>query len=215
MSNSMSALTELLQKSAKYHRHLCPRQVLGVRMGLLAGEFLGLDVPQPHKRKRLFTIVETDGCATDGISVATNCWVGRRTLRVEDYGKVAATFVDTRTERAVRIVPRNGARYEAGNFAPEARNKWEAMLLGYQRMPVADLLLVQAVTLRTPIEKIISRPRKKAICGVCGEEIMNEREIVGGGMVLCRACAGKAYYSLKPSVLTCTKAQAAHFADDN
>jgi formylmethanofuran dehydrogenase subunit E len=191
----MDVLTELLKQSAKYHRHLCPRQVLGVRMGLLAGEMLGLDMPQPHKRKRLFTIVETDGCAADGVSVATNCWVGRRTLRVEDYGKVAATFVDKKTGQAVRIVPRDTIRQEASSFAPEARNKWEAMLFGYQNMPATDLLLVQEVTLKTPIEKIISRPRQKAICDVCGEEIMNEREIAGGGMVLCRACAGQAYYT--------------------
>ncbi|MBI3177949.1 MAG: formylmethanofuran dehydrogenase, partial [Chloroflexi bacterium] len=76
----MKALTELLEVSAALHRHLCPRQVLGVRMGMLAGEVLGLDLPQGDKR--LFTIVETDGCASDGIATATNCWVGRRTLRV-------------------------------------------------------------------------------------------------------------------------------------
>jgi hypothetical protein len=74
----------LLEQSARMHRHLCPRQVLGVRMGLLAGSILGLDLPQTGKR--LITIVETDGCAADAISVATNCWVGRRTLRVEDHG---------------------------------------------------------------------------------------------------------------------------------
>jgi formylmethanofuran dehydrogenase subunit E len=45
----------------------------------------------------LLTILETDGCAADGVSAATGCWVGRRTLRVEDFGKVAATFVDTQT----------------------------------------------------------------------------------------------------------------------
>ena len=86
----MTPLTELLKESAALHRHLCPRQVLGVRMGLLAAEVMGLDLPQTDKR--LLTIIETDGCAADGISVATGCWVGRRTLRVEDYGKVAATF---------------------------------------------------------------------------------------------------------------------------
>ena len=89
----METLADLLAQSSVLHRHLCPRQVLGVRMGLLAAELLSLDLPQTDKR--LLTIVETDGCFTTGLSVATNCWVGRRTLRVEDYGKVAATFVDT------------------------------------------------------------------------------------------------------------------------
>jgi len=80
----MPSFSELLEACAALHRHLCPRQVLGVRMGLFAGQLLDLPLPQPHNSKRLLTIVETDGCAADGVAAATNCWVGRRTLRVED-----------------------------------------------------------------------------------------------------------------------------------
>jgi formylmethanofuran dehydrogenase subunit E len=188
----MKTLTELLDESAAMHHHLCPRQVLGVRMGLLAGELLGLNLPQTHKR--LYVIVETDGCFIDGVSVATNCWVGRRTLRVEDFGKVAATFVDTDTGGAIRIVPCSDARHRARAYAPEAGSKWEAMLLGYQRMPADELFSLAPVHLQTPIEKIVSRPGKKAICDFCGEEIMNEREIARESTTLCRACAGYAYY---------------------
>ncbi len=67
----MSTLAVMLRKSASMHRHLCPRQVLGVRMGILAGKLLGLDLPQ--ERKRLFVFMETDGCAADGVSVSTGC----------------------------------------------------------------------------------------------------------------------------------------------
>lgn len=195
----MKPLSELLEQSAALHRHLCPRQVLGVRMGMLAGILLGLELPQDHRDKRLLTIVETDGCASDGIAIATNCWVGRRTLRIEDYGKVAATFVDTKTELAVRIVPHPEARQRAYDFASEARNKWEAQLLGYQRMPDELLLRVEYVDLVVPVEQIVSRPGVKAICAHCGEEIMNEREVHQGKATLCRACAGSAYY--RPSAL--------------
>lgn len=188
----MRTLNELLQASAAMHRHLCPRQVVGVRMGVWAGELLGLDVPQADKR--LLTIVETDGCAADGIAVATNCWVGRRTLRVEDYGKVAATFVDTRNEQAVRIVPRSEARDLAWRYATGARNKWEAQLLGYQRMPSLELLVFYPVRLRVPVREILSRAGHKAVCTSCGEEILNEREMAAGGLTLCRACSGEAYY---------------------
>ena len=190
----MRSLAHLLDATAALHHHLCPRQVLGVRMGVWAGEVLGLDVPQTDRR--LFTIVETDGCAVDGIAVATNCRVGHRTLRIEDYGKVAATFVDTLTAQAVRIVPRAQARELARACAPEARSRWEAQLLGYQRMPAEELLSAQAVQLCTPIEHIISRAGKKAICTRCGEEIMNEREVVRDGQVLCKSCAGTGYYRL-------------------
>ena len=118
----MLKLEELLAASAAVHHHLCPRQVLGVRMAMLTGNLLGLDLPQTDKR--LLTIVETDGCAVSGISVATGCRVGRRTLRVEDYGKVAATFVDTLTERAVRLAPQTNIRNLVAAYAPEADNRW-------------------------------------------------------------------------------------------
>ena len=97
---------DLLEACAARHTRLCPRQVLGLRMGLFGAKTLGLDVPRPDKR--LLVIAETDGCMADGLITATGCSVGRRTLRIVDYGKVAATFVDVETGRAVRITPREG-----------------------------------------------------------------------------------------------------------
>jgi formylmethanofuran dehydrogenase subunit E len=189
----MPTLDELLGQSAAMHHHLCPRQVLGVRMGLLAGRELGLDLPQTGKR--LLTIIETDGCFADGVSVATGCWIGHRTLRIEDYGKVAATFVDTDCGQTVRIAPHPGARALSRSFAPEARNRWEAQLLGYQRMPLGDLFTVQRVELTTSIEAIVSQAGLRAVCDTCGEEIINGREIVQDGKVFCRACLFGGYYT--------------------
>lgn len=163
-------------------------------MGLEAGRVLGLDVPQSGKR--LLTIVETDGCASDGIAAATNCWVGRRTMRIQDYGKVAATFIDTRIEQAVRIVPRAQARELALAYAPGAHSRWEAQLLGYQRMPAGELFSAQVVQLNTPIEQILGRAGSRVICEICGEEIMNGREIVREGATLCSGCAETSYYHL-------------------
>ncbi len=188
----MPSLQELLQTSAARHFHLCPRQVLGVRMGLLAAQTLHLDLPQTDKR--LLTIVETDGCFVDGVAVATGCWVGRRTLRVEDYGKVAATFVDTHTGQAVRLTPRLTARDLAARYAPEAANGWEAYLLGYQRMPDDELFAKHGVQLIASLQSIISTPEAKANCALCGEEIFNEREVLRGEKVVCRSCAGERYY---------------------
>jgi formylmethanofuran dehydrogenase subunit E len=188
----MPTLEELLQESAACHRHLCPRQVLGVRMGLLAGRWLGLDVPRQDKR--LLTFVETDGCAADGVSAATGCRVGGRTLRVIDFGKVAATFVDVQTGCAVRIVPAPDSRSRAWDYAAlDAKNKWQAQLTGYQSMPDDELLIARAVVLTVSLEKLLSKPGCRATCDVCGEEIINECEVRRDGMVLCRACAGDAY----------------------
>jgi len=124
----MHTLDVILAESAKRHKHLCPRQVLGARMGLFAAELLGLDLPR--RDKRLLVISETDGCTVDGLIAATGCRVGSRTLRIQDFGKVAATFADTYTEETVRIVPRREARLVASDHTRGASNKWEAMLLG-------------------------------------------------------------------------------------
>jgi formylmethanofuran dehydrogenase subunit E len=188
----MLTLDELLFQSAALHQHLCPRQVLGVRMGLAGSQQLGLTVPQSDKR--LLTIVETDGCLIDGLAVATGCRVSRRTMRVLDFGKIAATFVDTRTEQAIRIIPHQASRQRAEAYAPEAQSRWEAYLLGYQRMPEAELLDIQAVVLSLSLEKILSKESCRVNCDQCGEEIINEREIIKAGSTLCRACAGERYY---------------------
>jgi formylmethanofuran dehydrogenase subunit E len=194
METATSKLQELLSISAEQHKHLCPRQVLGVRMGMLAAQHLQLELPQTNKR--LFTIVETDGCFADGVSAATGCEFGRRTLRLMDYGKVAATFIDTRTERAVRISPRLDVRDTAVCYAPNSKSRWHTYLEAYQVMPNEALLLAQSVTLNIALKEIISRPGVRATCEQCGEEIINEREVMQNGRVLCRGCAEPAYYNL-------------------
>lgn len=186
------SMQALLGESAARHQHLCPRQVLGVRMGLLGARLLGVDLPD--RAKRLLVIVETDGCFADGLSVATGCTVGARTLRLIDHGKVAAVFVDTKTDRAVRLVPSKSSRTLAREYAPLARSRWHAQLEAYQIMPEAELFDVRPVELTLSLEKLLSKPGRKAICDQCGEEIINEREVMQDGQTLCRACAGDSYW---------------------
>lgn len=142
--------------------------------------------------------VETDGCAADGISVATGCTVGHRTLRVVDFGKVAATFVDTQTGRAVRIRPHPAARDRSVASVPGARTRWHAQLEAYQTMPDEDLLVAEPVSLEIDLEAVLSRPGHRVLCEACAEEVINEREVHNGGRILCRACAGEAYYRRLP-----------------
>lgn len=200
---NQESLYPLLTASAERHRHLCPRQVLGIRLGLYGLRLLGLldettgSFENPNKR--LLTIMETDGCGADGVAVATNCHVGRRTLRVVDYGKMAATLVDTKTEKAIRVAPASQSRELAPLFAPGARSRWHAYLEAYQVMPDELLFTWQPVQLCPSASELISRPGVRATCAECGEEIINEREVVVDGRTLCRACAGDAYYQPLPA----------------
>ena len=189
----MDEIQEYLAKSATAHKNLCPRQVLGVRMGRYAARLLGFDPLQVEKR--LLVIVETDGCFATGVSTTTRCTIGSRNLRIEDLGKSAATFTDTKLRRSVRIAPSADARALAEQYAPDVPDRWEAMLEGYQRIPDDLLFSWQAVELLTSIEAIFSKPGVRTACQVCGEEIMNEREVIRDGQTLCRSCAGFSYYA--------------------
>jgi formylmethanofuran dehydrogenase subunit E len=184
----MPDLNNLLERTSALHNHLCPRQVLGVRAGLLAARLFDLDMPQSDKR--LFAFVETDGCFADGLSVATGRWFGRRTMRLVDYGKVAATLVDTQTGKALRIAPHRDSRDHAFLYTPYAPDPWHAQLSAYMSMPDDELLQTQPVTLSVSLQSIMSRPGLRVECSLCGEEIMNEREVWVDDRPLCRPCAG-------------------------
>ena len=193
-------ITHLLEKSMQNHDHLCPRQILGVRIGLAGMKTLGFS--EPSAKKQLLVISETDGCFVDGVIAGTGCSVGHRTLRVEDYGKVAATIVDTKTGRAVRVAPRLDIRLQACAYVPDEPRHYFAQMQAYQIMPDEDMLMVQEVALKTHIEQIVSRPGLRVNCDVCGEEIMNEREVRQHGLTLCYTCAHGGYYqSAQDSIL--------------
>lgn len=199
----MREFQNLLEASAeRHHQHLCPRQVLGVRMGMYAGELFDLDLPQ--RDKRLFAFIETDGCLVDGIAVATGCWVGNRTMRVMDYGKTAVTYVDTMTQEAVRVTPSRESRALARHYAPDAPDRWHAQLAAYQVMPSEELLSAQPVMLTISLAAILSQHGLRVVCDHCGEDIINERQVRRNSESLCRACAGDGYYQPVEAPLVCS-----------
>ncbi len=186
------SLDEILERSSARHSHLCPRQVLGARMALAALELLGIEAP--ITKQTGLVILETDGCFADGIEAACGATIGHRTLRVNDLGKVAATFVDVRTGHALRLSPAPNVRLRARLYASGEERHYFAQLRGYQVMPAAELFRVQDVVLDPPLEALLSVPNARAVCAACGEEIINEREVALDGLVLCRTCAQGSYY---------------------
>ena len=188
-------ITDLLRLSSARHDHLCPRQVLGVRIGLAGLAALGLSAPV--RKTSALVIVETDGCFADGIEVASGATVGHRTLRVNDLGKIAATFVDVNTGQAIRIAPALDARERALQYAPAEPRHYFAQLQAYQTLPNEQLLQFRQVILDPPVEVLLSRPAVRVNCAMCGEEIINERQVCVEGQVLCRTCAGQGYYREK------------------
>src|SRR5512141_2841153 len=100
---SAAAFEALLQESVKIHGHLCAGQVLGVRMSMLGLREIGIGEPKGADRKSLIVFVETDRCATDAVQSVTGCSLGKRSMKFLDYGKMAATFLNLKTGRAIRV----------------------------------------------------------------------------------------------------------------
>ena len=59
----MESFEKLLKESIDAHGHLCPGQVVGVRMAILGCRLIGLDEPTRHDQiKKLVVYVEMDRC---------------------------------------------------------------------------------------------------------------------------------------------------------
>ena len=69
---------ELLEESVRIHGHLCPGQVLGVRLSILGLNSIGIDDPRGAQRKDFLVYVEIDRCATDAIQSVTGASLGKR-----------------------------------------------------------------------------------------------------------------------------------------
>ena len=185
----------LLKGSAQEHGHLCPGQVIGVRMAMLGCELIGLDEPaQLPQIKSLIVYVEIDRCATDAIAFVTGARLGRRSLKFVNNGIMAATFVNLDSGKAVRFRARETSREQVADYAPDLPDEREQQLAAYQKMPPDVLFEVQAVAVEVPYSDMPGPTRFKSGCESCGVVVRDKREIYKNGQILCRICAGDSYF---------------------
>ncbi len=192
----MKPFKQLLDESVKIHGHLCPGQVLGVRLSMLGLRLLGIEDPKGSDRKSLMVYVEIDRCATDAIQSVTGCSLGKRSLRWVDYGVMAATFINLRDSKAFRIVAREEARGLADKYAPDIADKYRRQLEAYKLMPDEELFSVQKVKVDIPAFDMPGRPIRRVQCSRCGDYVQDGREVETDGVILCRACAYGGYYEV-------------------
>jgi formylmethanofuran dehydrogenase subunit E len=190
----MNSLDEYLREAEQAHGHLCAGQVLGVRLAMLGLAKLEIDDPRGKDRKRLVTFVEIDRCATDAVGVVTGCRLGKRALKFRDWGKMAATFVDVSTGKAVRIAAKESSKNLARQMHPELESKNQQQMLAYREMSDDDLFTTQWVKVDLPPEEFPGYKGERIVCESCGEGINFRREVKRDGKVLCQACAGESYY---------------------
>jgi formylmethanofuran dehydrogenase subunit E len=190
----MKTLDEYLEDAAVAHGHLCAGQVLGVRMAMFGLKTLGLNDPQGKDRKRIVTFVEIDRCATDAVMVVTGCRLGKRALKFRDWGKVAATFVDTETGKAVRVAARESSKALARGLHPEVEDKNQQQMMAYRELSDDQMFQTQWVRVPLPPEEFPGYKGERIVCENCGEGINFRREVRREGKILCRGCAGESYF---------------------
>jgi formylmethanofuran dehydrogenase subunit E len=190
----VKSFDEYVALAAQAHGHICAGQILGLRMAVYGMQLLGIEDPTGSDRKRLVTFVEIDRCATDAIPVVTGCRLGKRALKFRDFGKVAATFCDLSTDRAVRVAALESSKQRARELYPEIESKNQQQMKAYREMPVEELFDVQWVRVRLGPEDFPGYKGPRHLCAECGEGINFERQVEREGRVLCRSCAGERYY---------------------
>ena len=191
----MKSLDEYLHDAEQAHGHLCAGQVLGVRLAMLGLQKLGIDDPRGKDRKRLVTFVEIDRCATDAVAVVTGCRLGKRALKFRDWGKVAATFVDLPTGRAIRIAAKESSKQIAREMFPEMQ-KDPGQQKAYAELSDEILFDKKWVKVEVRAEDMPGFKGPRVVCAECGEGINFKREVLQDGRTVCRSCAGERYYSL-------------------
>ncbi len=190
----MKSFDEYVALAEQYHGHICAGQILGLRMAIHGLELLGLQDPEGKDRKRLITFVEIDRCATDAVGVVTGCRMGKRALKFRDFGKVAATFCDLESGRAVRVVAKESSKERARQLHPEVPDKNRQQMLAYREMPDQELFEAQWVRVQVSPQDLPGYKGPRVVCAACGEGINFGREVHRDGVTLCRSCAGERYY---------------------
>jgi formylmethanofuran dehydrogenase subunit E len=192
----MKTLQEYLLLAGQAHGHLCAGQVLGVRLAMLGLQRLGIEDPVKD-RKRLVTYVEIDRCVTDAVALVANCRLGKRSLKFFDWGKVAATFVDLQSGRAVRVAAKESSKQRAREMFPDME-KEAGQQKAYAVLPDEELFETQWCTIAVPPEDLPGYKGPRVVCAQCGEGVNFKREVVVEGRTLCCACAGARYYRPVP-----------------
>ena len=191
----MESFDILLEGSAKEHGHLCPGQVVGVRMAMLGCRLIGLDNPRSlDQLKKLIVYIEMDRCTADAVAYVTGVKLGRRSLKFTDYGIMAATFLNLETNEAYRILSTEESRDLCSVYAPEIQKKSERQLKAYKRMPENVLFKVYRVDIPYSKYDLPGPSGKKSVCAKCGQVVRDNKEVMVEDKPYCQPCANGAYF---------------------
>jgi formylmethanofuran dehydrogenase subunit E len=157
-------------------------QVLGVRLALKGMELISTSNP-----KEIIVFIENDRCIADAIQIVSGTRIGRRSAKLINYGKMAATFLNTASGAAYRVNVRQVA-LDTGH----GKDAIPQLL----HVPDAELLAWKRVRVPMKPEDFPGRPRRTVDCMRCGEKVFDGRDVLGDVGPLCPSCAHGSYYEI-------------------
>jgi formylmethanofuran dehydrogenase subunit E len=184
---------DCIKEAKAFHGDACAGIVIGARMAILGLNRIGITDPKGADKKNLIVFVEMDRCASDAILAVTGCHPGKRSMKILDYGKMAATFVNLKTGKAVRVWAKNkdGNQVKTREDIEKSPHTDE-----YTMLPPEELFETREVRVELKPEDLPGRPLLIITCDACGERVMDMRFEQKSGQTLCRPCAaGKNYYA--------------------
>jgi formylmethanofuran dehydrogenase subunit E len=181
-NNYFGEYTTLVEEAGKFHGEICHGIALGTRMTMSGLRRIGISDPKGADRKKLMVFVEIDRCATDAIMALTGCRPGKRTMKIRDYGKMAATFINLESGKSVRVVTRSNRKMPEG----------DPVGMPYHNEALEEeMFSISEVEVQLLPEDMPGKPLRKVVCGSCGETVLDGREIEHQGESLCKPCFGK------------------------
>lgn len=191
----MKPFEQLLEGASEFHGHMCPGQVVGVRMAILGCRLIGLEDPSsPEQIKKLIVFVEMDRCTADAVAYVTGVKLGRRSLKFRDYGIMAATFLNLETGKAVRVLSTEESRDLAAFYAKGISTLREQQITAYKTMPDNVLFRVFEVSVTLNESDYPGPSGSKFTCMKCGQVIRDNRQVNERGLMVCKPCTDDCYF---------------------
>jgi formylmethanofuran dehydrogenase subunit E len=182
----------------KFHGHVCPGTAIGYRAGEIAIKKLGSSRAIDEE---LLAIVENDSCSVDAIQVITGCTMGKGNLIFKDYGKHVYTFVNRKSNHALRLSLKKDVRKLDSNFDNDQDEEFkksfssadklkfdkqkEGITEKIMNMAENDLFHIEYVELDIPEKARIFNSLK---CTKCGELVAEHRARIENGEIVCIPC---------------------------
>ena len=183
-----------LDLAKRIHGNSCARLAVGTRMAIAGLKAIGIEDPRGRDSSNIMAFVEIDRCVSDAVMAVTGCRPGKRTLRIVDYGKVAATFLNLETGKAMRLSVKGGTGEDSWG-APSRVCRSDMRIKPYMGLPDRQLFHMEEVCVTLRPQDMPGNLLWVALCEQCGEFVMDMRDVHKNGRALCRPCAkGASYY---------------------